>query len=406
MNGDHFIWRTSADLLHVSTESNSFQCLIEGTAFDVSAEGLLGSYLWWTASSSVGDTLFAKFAVRDVSKMDEGPLVGRLLVTADRERSYYFHRPRETPMDWTLKASGLEKLAVDRVSELPLEMVRTLDDAVNAAIRRSVIPPKESILAAAMNKLHGLEDCPEKLARRLVNEFKMEYPVSDLVLNAGCPESWDVYETAAFFALRRRFEEDQVNSIIEFLAKERIAERLSATRRTDSLLVTVDPKKIHTRSYVGEGSYGVDFAKLDRAERKHQAILRDVSNRLVGLGMKPMESSSIDLAIEHRLGAWVVFEIKSATPENFNRQISKGTFQLIEYSFDLRQEGFKIADRVLLVERSGQLEPGARWDKMLRSVDITLLHYDESEDWPRRVQGLGDLLGVSSNLLAGPSGYR
>jgi hypothetical protein len=125
-------------------------------------------------------------------------------------------------------------------------------------------------------------------------------------------------------------------------------------------------------------------AKLDRAEARHQFILADCVNYLNSLGISPLLSNSVDLAIK-RGGKLRLFEIKSATQENFNSQFEKGLIQASRYKWEFADK-FSPVLASLIIESPGQnLEIADEFFEFAEYLNIGLLIWDESKPWPNRI---------------------
>ena len=154
----------------------------------------------------------------------------------------------------------------------------------------------------------------------------------------------------------------------------------------------IKPDYILTRSFVSRAD-GSDchnsLEKTENAEKRHQEILKDISLRLIALGLIPMQSSSIDLAINNIDSHYSFFEIKTANSKNAISQSGKGAFQLAMYSYAANKAGLVIKGCHLIIESIND-EVNLFLEGSLRILDISLLIYDSKKDWPNR---LSDITG-------------
>ena len=145
-----------------------------------------------------------------------------------------------------------------------------------------------------------------------------------------------------------------------------VLEGRKAPRKTDNVpfhkfhkidvdLVEVNPSTISSRLFV---QYSSDacinrelLQKTEDAEHRHQSILKHVANAILSLGLSPMKSYSVDLAVqtEKRL---FIFEIKSTTPENYEKQAKKSFIQVLEYKMAFETSGHKNISPIAVIENA------------------------------------------------------
>ncbi len=158
----------------------------------------------------------------------------------------------------------------------------------------------------------------------------------------------------------------------------------------DTEFSEIEPGKIHAREFVSTDSklrdMEVGLKKTERAEKIHQAMLKDISEYLIRNGIRPYESGSIDLLYSSS-GRLNVFEIKSANVDNILSQSSKGAFQLACYLNELSRDYHNLSARLVLHQtHSPQLQNYAV-DALLR-LGVEVLFYDPVKAWPNRIKGL------------------
>lgn len=158
----------------------------------------------------------------------------------------------------------------------------------------------------------------------------------------------------------------------------------------DTEFSEIDPEKIYVREFVSAGSMPRNLEealnKTEHAEKIHQAMLKDISEFLISNGIKPYESSSIDL-LYRSMEKLNVIEIKSSNINNILSQASKGAFQLACYLNELETDYDDLnAQLVLHVTESNELQNYTV--KALLRLGINVLFYDPSKPWPSRLQGI------------------
>jgi hypothetical protein len=158
----------------------------------------------------------------------------------------------------------------------------------------------------------------------------------------------------------------------------------------DTEFSEIEPGKIYAREFVSADSKQRNMEealkKTEHAEKIHQAMLKDISEYLIMNGIKPYESSSIDLLFRSK-DMLNVFEIKSTNIDNILSQSSKGAFQLACYLNELSKDYNDLNARLVLhVTESPELQEYAV--KALLRLGIEVLFYDPNKSWPNRIQGL------------------
>lgn len=158
----------------------------------------------------------------------------------------------------------------------------------------------------------------------------------------------------------------------------------------DTEFSEIEPGKIYAREFVSADSKlrNLEGAlkKTEHAEKIHQAMLKDISEYLITNGIKPYESSSIDLLYRSK-EKLNVFEIKSSNIDNILSQSSRGAFQLACYLNELSKDYDNLNARLVLhVTQSPELQKYAV--KTLLRLGIEVLFYDPGKSWPNRIQGL------------------
>jgi len=116
----------------------------------------------------------------------------------------------------------------------------------------------------------------------------------------------------------------------------------------------IDPERIYARKFSAiERLCDIEasISKTEDAEQRHQMILQDICRYFLRIGITPQQSSSIDLAFQ-KDNQFVIFEIKTTTPENLGQQAGKGSFQLALYSHGMAISGLAVARRILILEIS------------------------------------------------------
>ena len=131
--------------------------------------------------------------------------------------------------------------------------------------------------------------------------------------------------------------------------------------------------------------FDIDAAnqKIERAELKHQEILADCATYLRDLGITPLSSASADLAFTFGTNLHL-YEIKSATSDNFNAQFEKGLLQIARYRWEFAPHFSPIRPCLVIEKPEGISIPDMYFD-FADSLGVVLLLWDEAKPWPDRI---------------------
>jgi hypothetical protein len=163
---------------------------------------------------------------------------------------------------------------------------------------------------------------------------------SDLAIHAIFSTDSDVFYSSAkevFSYVHGLSLRDLVHPQIESSATTKLSQKRHTTT-VDCRLRQFTEDDFMARTMVwNPANYSPDKAKLgmlktNLAEKRHQQMLRLLVDYLIDAGLKPVGSSSIDLAVKAD-GITHLFEIKSSTIDNYKDQALKGCGQLAEYSY-------------------------------------------------------------------------
>ncbi len=163
----------------------------------------------------------------------------------------------------------------------------------------------------------------------------------------------------------------------------------------DLLFTPIVPENIFAREYVfgpAQSDTSAHSEKTNAAEKAHQDILRRLSARLISFGLVPYQSESIDLMVEFE-GCLYLFEIKSATPENFHDQAGNGIVQLLKYQVAMRNESPIGVVPALVIQEPGSGDAVKFVSDMALIAGIKVVPLSLSSDWPSNTSELVVLAG-------------
>lgn len=131
--------------------------------------------------------------------------------------------------------------------------------------------------------------------------------------------------------------------------------------------------------------------KTNLAEKRHQQMLRFLVDHLNDAGLKPVGSSSIDLAVESD-GVTHLFEIKSATEDNYKDQALKGCGQLAEYSYVFKMQTNQQVKRHLIIETPQGIDIDLGYvSNVCLLMGSNLIEFRFEAPWPGKCQILKEI---------------
>jgi hypothetical protein len=159
----------------------------------------------------------------------------------------------------------------------------------------------------------------------------------------------------------------------------------------------IDTKRIIARKFKAIQNY-IDvneiLIKTEDAEKRHQDILRDISEYFISIGLIPKQTNSVDIALLGEKNNFL-FEIKSINKKNILTQTSKGIIQLALYSQFMLSAGYMNIGKILVLEN---LLDNIKFKSLiidsLKSMGISVLLYDDTKKWPNRLNPIFDFTKI------------
>lgn len=121
--------------------------------------------------------------------------------------------------------------------------------------------------------------------------------------------------------------------------------------KVDLFFTEIDPTKVTYRQFTDTGSIRdkkMAISMLNDAERRHQQVLKLISEFIVSIELIPQQSNSVDLLV-NKGKVTLLCEIKTIHETNFESQIAKGIYQVIKYELAMNGR-FGEVSSVLIIE--------------------------------------------------------
>jgi len=380
--------------------SRTFQLVIDPSVLSVDAPKLHEGPLWLLIPHGAQWYIHSYFTLEFLERIEDGYDAGNYVYYADKFNSFYCLSELPSSNRYDV-SSIIEKhgLRPDTISDLPDRIGEEFREVVDRSAVLSLSSPPNAVTTRLKNTVFSKTGSAES-ALEILTVAKEQFALGDLTRDAR-HRDWDEYQNLIYHVLKDDVSGSGDDEIVEVVNS--INTLFTVAERNSSPVVNldfeeIDPENIKTRSFVApDDELAAErmrnaVVKTERAEKMHQDMLADVSKYLLSRdrGLCPLESNSVDLAI--RLNSdFVIFEIKSSTPENFESQGEKALLQLLKYKFALEKRGHKVLGQYLIIEDSNVALTKKYLADFLSRVEIGVLFYRRDRDWPDRVRGLLEL---------------
>lgn len=369
------------------------------------AQALAGSTVWMVLREATRDVLFAKIHITLVEQFEDGYQKDDFLLSIDLSKSF---RISNDPQSNRFEISSLTGGSDFGISELKLDLVNGLQSTVVNQIQINLRPPPLALLNLVPVPL--MTGSSQAKARRAI-ACVTEYLPLENIWAAKSPMRFNPFANFAFHKIAKEHGQKLAEDLGEELSRidptvslkladggstSPAANLLDRSQpKVDTDLVPIDIKKIYARRFVANETPPIDFSemteKIEKAEKAHQDMLRDIAAFLEKNGICPFQSTSIDLSVEGPNGL-VLFELKSSNVSNILSQSAKGTFQLACYKTAILSEQRIVKGLSLILQKSENLKMDSYVHEVLAEIGISVFFYDNVLQWPGRIGGLLDFI--------------
>ena len=319
----------------------------------VSPPDLLGASTWLIAYYRGKSLLFGHMVADRMEKLTEGMDADALILSADKEATF-----RILPRDsgeyrlWSVRGLPSEPGIFPATPQVIVNMRALLKE--NRAFAHGVSPmPSEPLeksgdlfayAEARMRYLLGLRSIP-------LGEMKWRAsaPAITPYAHAAAKGLPDEKKAELDFWIRQ-----MDRRICAFIHLDNSPFLRGTLPIVDLEFDEVDIGKISARCYVSSlksAELGNVVSKTQKAEEAHQRVVRRLAEFLIFHGWNPLASRSIDMAVV-KGNTVAIFEVKSSTEQNFDRQARQGIIQILEYGMWARR-AYQRALPILVMPSAG-----------------------------------------------------
>lgn len=355
----------------------------------------------WIILRGHEDRLFQLVKIKKVERIIDGYYSGDYLVSSEITESVKLVLGYTDTAKYSTSGTRSLKLGITEISP---DLSESFAALVKSSVQTKLLSPDKISLAKIDFQLlpHNSYRLAQSALRAVVSHLTLEQ-----VWASGSGDKLGAFSNFAYALLYEKTGIKPPSSLVDALkafdpisvifAEMKLAlenEDGGVTNLGHSCVDTefseIEPEKIYAREFVSANSKlrGLEEAlnKTEHAEKVHQAMLKDISEFLIGNKITPYESGSIDL-MYRSVDKLNIFEIKSANADNILSQAAKGAFQLACYLNELSKDYDKLDARLVIHDtESRELQNYAI--AALSRLNVQVLVYDPSKPWPSRVQGM------------------
>lgn len=365
----------------------------------ISASDLLGCLVWVLLRGDT-DRLALVLRVHKISTISNDYYQGDLLLKPDIQNSL---RTGSSYRDLESFVTSISVESPEGLSTISSADIQSLSSLLARNVTVRLSRPNYRIFSRI--DLDDIQKTRRTLARTVIQMAVSSFNLNEI----WCDGRHKKYRTAPYASIAKayleyKFPEVDLSEIEEvllntdplltilgnkFTVREPTVEQVTKANAPsiDAMLGELNLNHIFARTFNASNSSDLDpltqIKKTEKAEHRHQEILRDVSKYLLSQGVKPLQSKSIDLAYRSN-STLQLFEIKTSNIENAISQSSKAAFQLAAYKNALFLDHDKIV-LFLILEDTRSSELNAFISKAMQVLGIGTYFYNEALPWPNRL---------------------
>lgn len=354
----------------------------------------------WVVLRGHEDRLILFIKIKKVERIIEGYYYGDYLFSPEISESVKLVSGYAEAAKYSTPSTRSLKLGV---SELPPGVSDIFSVLVKKSVQTKLLPPDKRLLSQVGDYLspHDSRRLAQSALRAVVSRLTLEQ-----VWSSGKGYKLGAFSNYAYALLSEKTDSEPSPDLIECLKacdpvtlifsdeknESEINKPVESSRTpcVDTEFFEIEPGKIYARKFVSLDpklrDLEAEIIKTEHAEKIHQAMLKDISEFLIGNGITPYESGSIDLTYSLR-GKLYVFEIKSANIDNVLSQAAKGAFQLACYQNELSKYYNRLEARLVLHDTTNPDLQNYVTEVLCR-LGVEVLFYDPSMHWPHRLKSM------------------
>ena len=387
---NYFTWTIKAETERLLSSSqgiatNYFLPIPTG----VSPRHIAGSMVFIILRGARGDVLFKKVHVKKVEEQlrESSDEPEGLLLSANFFRSFGIAMDYRSGLDsYMLDSPSSRTLGFNAISKTEAEEFMEL--IISRISSRMKVPTSDFFSSIDQNILNDLDDT--SFSAQVFKEMTKRYAITSIWGSVKIVNPY-VNFSACFTKLSGTRNTKHIIEQLQVFAKDlfTIDEAKPTADRfiVDLDFTPIDISKIRARRFIAaEPTWDMNSSmmKTEDAERKHQDILKDISEFFIRQGLVPEQSASIDLALRSEEQC-TIFEIKTLNLENISSQVAKGIFQLATYAQAMLNAKLDSPRKVLILEDLNSLGMQDFIQKTALSLGIEILFYNSRLEWPDRL---------------------
>lgn len=344
----------------------------------------------WLADIVDGDCLLlSRFEVETIEQLVNGSYI----YTGSYERSVHFRKPGTKSQSYSINTFYEGLLSSKEFWYLNQSQISELNSIEKKAWNSSYSPPFSRVISQTLLKWNSIHTKKSSMSViEAISLINTTFSQSEIFRHVKDPANVSPLVSNVLELLKA------VNKTISW----KVDDVVSITTKRNNSTIYIDISTL-LRPFSSIDFLPRDFRwsaskpdmfnweaariKLERAEKKHQEILKDCYDYFVTCGLDPRMNRNVDLAVIQN-DEVSLFEIKSATLENFRSQILKGIIQVLEYAYCFVLAGIKVRRVCLVIEYPENLSEVIYYNDFTKSLNVELVLYKQKFEWPHRAENL------------------
>lgn len=351
------------------------------------------SVIWVIAKRDSEYFLQSRLKVDLIQRYTQGRMSGWYVINCSKNFGGHIFSPNDLELVIDTSSTYESFPDCDTVDVLPHSLAELLIKYYKGTLRKTNIRlSNDNRRKFLMNYVKKFVDELSSLSvNQIESELRVNFYESELLLLASLPSIDDPYVSTAMeiFSVINEIPLTSIESYSARFVKSNISNGLRKYY-TDCMLRTFTEDDLSAREMIwNKNSFSEEklvdgLLKTNLAEQRHQEILRQLISQFTLMGMTPLGSSSIDLAIEFD-DTIALFEIKSTTLDNYKDQALKGCGQLAEYAFNLSNKTNKKIFKFLILEVpiDGPVD-SVYVSNICKTMNVATIDFNFNNAWPDR----------------------
>lgn len=381
---DFFTWNFRGQLISINSVNFPYEWICPKKNLKIPPSKLCGKSIWLILADNGKSYIFGHLVAEKLDSVNHGNYVHYILTADNRVSFRLLPRDKDNWHDWRFPRNG--GMGISAVSDSDAGQI-----SVILGRNKQVLSPRRKQRNPKIN-IYSANDIEASYCRAL-----SENSYGDL--------AWERNRAATPYASVLSLEKcrsvpeaekhlREADSKILHILQKGFA-KPPQSRKTvfvDTVLRPADLSNMRPRKFIaGEQSHIFSMDKTQIAEEAHQQIVQNLHRFFTARKISSLFSRSVDLAVEI-FGKLFIFEIKSASKENFESQAKSGLIQILEYKLWMTRQTAKKVSPVLVISSVSSDDRENYIKTLAESLKVAVVFYSPRRNIQDRFTGLDEIL--------------